>query len=203
MFLTGRGKGHFLGIITLSISSLAFGNAILFEYQSDRENKRAAMMPRSAMGSKWQIIKRIAQSLPDPKKLKLINDYINQDSALAADFYLKEIGRNTIDSFQFSAIDSVDCKCYAVAKYLALLEVGVPKEKMRITYVKASGVNRPHIVLTYFSSSQSSPLVLDNLISEIKRASLRKDLLPIYSFKGLGVWHQAKKSFGNNRHFDS
>ena len=44
------------------------------------------------------------------------------------------------------------------------------------------------MVLTYYATKRSVPLVLDNLISEIKPATQRPDLIPVYSFNGTGLW---------------
>ncbi|MBX9754765.1 MAG: transglutaminase-like cysteine peptidase, partial [Pseudomonadaceae bacterium] len=61
-----------------------------------------------------------------------------------------------------------DCEDYAIAKYFTLRRLGVPSEKLRITYVKALNYNQAHMVLTYYSSPSAVPLVLDNLIGEIR-----------------------------------
>jgi hypothetical protein len=44
------------------------------------------------------------------------------------------------------------------------------------------------MVLTYYATPAAMPLVLDNLIPEIKPASQRPDLTPVYSFNGAGLW---------------
>ncbi len=44
------------------------------------------------------------------------------------------------------------------------------------------------MVLSYFASSGEELLILDNLISEIRPASNRKDLVPVYNFNGDGLW---------------
>lgn len=44
------------------------------------------------------------------------------------------------------------------------------------------------MVLTYYETPDSEPLVLDNLIAEILPASKRSDLIPVYSFNGEGLW---------------
>ena len=44
------------------------------------------------------------------------------------------------------------------------------------------------MVLTYYENNRAIPLVLDNLITEIKPASRRGDLIPVYSFNGAGLW---------------
>ena len=81
-----------------------------------------------------------------------------------------------------------DCEDYAIAKYFTLRRLGVPSEKLRITYVKALKYNQAHMVLTYYSSPSAVPLVLDNLIGEIRPASQRKDLLPVYAFNAEGLY---------------
>ena len=77
---------------------------------------------------------------------------------------------------------------FAIAKYLTLREIGVPAERMRITYVRAMTLNQAHMVLTYYSRPDAEPLVLDNLQSSIKPASQRQDLVPVYSFNGDNLW---------------
>lgn len=81
-----------------------------------------------------------------------------------------------------------DCEDYAIAKYFTLRRLGVPSEKLRITYVKALRYNQAHMVLTYYAKPSAIPLVLDNLISEIRPASQRKDLLPVYAFNAEGLY---------------
>jgi len=44
------------------------------------------------------------------------------------------------------------------------------------------------MVLTYYATPKATPLVLDNLINQIKPATSRMDLKPIYSFNGNGLW---------------
>ena len=86
------------------------------------------------------------------------------------------------------SIGGGDCEDYSIAKYFTLKELGVDEDKLRITYVKAKELNQAHMVLTYFKTKRSVPLVLDNLITEIKPASQRNDLTPVYSFNGTGLW---------------
>jgi predicted transglutaminase-like cysteine proteinase len=66
--------------------------------------------------------------------------------------------------------------------------LGVDESKLRLTYVKAVEIGQAHMVLTYFETKRSIPLVLDNLIIEIKPANQRRDLVPVYSFNGDGLW---------------
>lgn len=65
-----------------------------------------------------------------------------------------------------------------------------------MTYVKALSINKAHMVLTYFPTPESEPLVLDNLDKEIKPSSQRNDLIPVYSFNAEGLWLAKKQGSG-------
>ena len=43
---------------------------------------------------------------------------------------------------------------------------------------------------SYFESADAEPLILDNLVGEIRPASRRPDLFPIFSFTSEGLWVQ-------------
>ena len=98
--------------------------------------------------------------------------------------------------FEALTTHGADCEDYVIAKYYTLKELGVEVEKMRITYVKALRINQAHMVLTYFPTPDAIPLVLDNLISKIVSADRRKDLEPVYSFNGSGMWLERMRGQG-------
>lgn len=83
---------------------------------------------------------------------------------------------------EFFASAGGDCEDYSIAKYYALKELNVPVERLRITYVKSSRLNQAHMVLAYYPTPQAEPLILDNLDNEVRPASQRTDLVPVYSF---------------------
>ena len=87
-----------------------------------------------------------------------------------------------------------DCEDFSVAKYFSLREMGMSMDKLRLTYVKALSINQAHMVLGYFSDKNAEPLIMDNLDAEIRPASERKDLLPVYSFNGEDLWLSKDKS---------
>jgi predicted transglutaminase-like cysteine proteinase len=84
-----------------------------------------------------------------------------------------------------------DCEDYSVGKYLSLKEMGVPVEKLRITYVRALQRGESHMVLAYYPTPEADPLILDNLNPEIRPASQRSDLEPVYSFNDDDLWTAA------------
>jgi predicted transglutaminase-like cysteine proteinase len=75
-----------------------------------------------------------------------------------------------------------DCEDFAIAKYFLLKELGVPIERLRITYVRSGKINLPHMVLAYYATPGGEPLILDNLDHQVRPASQRTDLVPVYSF---------------------
>ena len=113
---------------------------------------------------------------------------------------------------QQSAIDEVDsyaspAKQFTLMRLMLdifeggneLIEMGVPAERLRLTYVKALELDQAHMVLTYYETPEAEPVVLDNLVGEIRPSSQRTDLLPVYSFNGEGLW-LAKTRTGNDKH---
>jgi predicted transglutaminase-like cysteine proteinase/thiol-disulfide isomerase/thioredoxin len=86
--------------------------------------------------------------------------------------------------------DSAD---FAIAKYFTLLALRVPPDRLRLVYVSQSpgpeGSAGPvHMVLAYYERPDQVPLILDNLIHDIRTASQRPDLKPVYSFNIQNVW---------------
>jgi len=87
-----------------------------------------------------------------------------------------------------------DCEDFSIAKYITLQLMGIPISKMRITYVRArlgspsSKITQAHMVLSYYPQARATPLILDNLIAEIRPATRRPDLTPVYGFNSEGLW---------------
>jgi predicted transglutaminase-like cysteine proteinase len=88
-----------------------------------------------------------------------------------------------------------DCEDYAIGKYFSLKELGIPVEKLRITYVRALKINEPHMVLAYYPTPDAEPYILDILTGKIKLASERSDLEPVYSFNDEDLWAAGATGF--------
>jgi len=144
----------------------------------------------------WQELIARNQGVDELSQLKLVNDFFNETPYYPDDeIWGKEDYWAT--PVEMLSIDGADCEDYSIAKYFTLREMGVPVEKLRITYVKALDLNQAHMVLAYYAYPDAEPVVLDNLIGQIKAASKRQDLAPIYSFNGDGLW--LAKSRGKGR----
>lgn len=89
---------------------------------------------------------------------------------------------------EFLGTQKGDCEDFVIAKYFALRKLGVPDDRLYLTYVKALKQNIAHMVLSYFETPSSIPLILDNYNPEIVAANARQDLLPVYSFNAKSLF---------------
>jgi predicted transglutaminase-like cysteine proteinase len=145
----------------------------------------------------WQYLLASQKQIGESEQLNVVNRFFNKQLRYVEDIDLW----HAVDYWE-TPIEALwkgagDCEDYAIAKYFSLRHLGVASEKLRITYVKALTQNRAHMVLTYYSTPDAEPLVLDSLIDVIKPASQRKDLLPVYSFNAEGLWLPGAK--GNKK----
>ncbi|TDT41378.1 putative transglutaminase-like cysteine proteinase [Halospina denitrificans] len=135
----------------------------------------------------WQALVAEHRESPEPLQLEAVNRFFNKRdfrSDLAhwgeSDYWATPV--------EFLATDAGDCEEYANSKYMTLRALGVPDERMRITYVDARQLNQAHMVLAYYPEPGAEPLILDNLVDSIQPASQRQDLEPVYSFNGSDLW---------------
>ncbi|WP_130930452.1 cysteine protease LapG [Pseudomonas sp. Sample_24] len=149
----------------------------------------------------WQYLLASQSKASELEQLDRVNRFFNQRIRYVEDadlWHQADYWETPIEALFKGA---GDCEDYAIAKYFSLRHLGVASDKLRITYVKALQLNRAHMVLTYYASPQAMPLVLDSLIDDIRPASQRTDLLPVYSFNANGLWLPGAK--GNQRVSDS
>ncbi len=138
------------------------------------------------------------KSLPEREKLELANNFMNQTPFLSD---LEHWGKEDYwaTPIEFLSTNGGDCEDFSIAKYFTLRALGVPDDKLRITYVKELVIyNEAHMVLAYFPTPDAEPLILDNINKSIRPASSRTDLLPVYSFNGSGLW-LAKEQTGRGQ----
>ena len=120
--------------------------------------------------------------------LNVVNQYFNRNLSFVSDerhWQKQDYWATPLESL---SSQGGDCEDFVIAKYFSLIQAGVAQEKLRITYVKALKLNQAHMVLAYYANPKSDPLILDNLIPTIELASKRRDLAPVYSFNGMGMW---------------
>lgn len=128
-----------------------------------------------------------AKPLTESQTLKKINDFFNQ-VPFGTDQQLWGVEDYWATPVEMLGIFGGDCEDYVIAKYLSLKELGIPIERLRLTYVNATKLGEAHMVLAYYAKPDAEPLILDNLIGEVRPASMRTDLEPVYSFNDDDLW---------------
>lgn len=142
----------------------------------------------------WRDMEQNAKNLPRSEQLNQVNDFMNAHIHFSDDrttWHQSDYWATPIESLGRGA---GDCEDYAIAKYFSLLLLGIPVDQLRITYVKAevgglgSGEYEAHMVLAYYPDVENEPLILDNLVGEIRPAAKRRDLTPVFGFNSDGIW---------------
>ncbi|MBC8550374.1 MAG: transglutaminase-like cysteine peptidase [Candidatus Brocadiales bacterium] len=143
--------------------------------------------------NKWCQLMEKNTEKKDKRKMTKINDFVNYiemqsdiDNYGQEDYWatpLELLGRSR-----------GDCEDFSITKYFSLSVMGIPVEKLRITYVMALDYQQAHIVLAYYNTPGSEPLILDNLNTWVLPASKRPDLKPIYGFNGDFIWKSKTSS---------
>lgn len=127
-------------------------------------------------------------------KLRRANDFFNTRIAFDSDISVWGQSDYWATPIETLGQGRGDCEDFSIAKYYSLLQLGVPVEKLRLVYVRASQMGRDgpitqaHMVLAYYATPNAEPLILDNLNPQILPASRRGDLLPVFSFNSAGLW---------------
>jgi len=147
----------------------------------------------------WDEMLLKAKNAKTLNKLKYVNDFFNRVR------YITDIKHwRVIDywatPFEFIGTAGGDCEDYAIAKYFALIKLGIPENKLRISYVKllrrGTRFEQAHMVLLYYHKPNSTPIVLDNVNRRLKLVSQRKDLKLVYSFNAGGLYQSKKRGQG-------
>lgn len=119
--------------------------------------------------------------------LQRVNNFFNQITFLDDIIHWKQEDYWASPA-EFIASGAGDCEDFSISKFYTLIKMGVPEEKLTLTYVKSLTLNQAHMVVTYYPSRGRQPLVLDNIDKRIRPSLERKDLLPVYSVNGKGLW---------------
>lgn len=142
----------------------------------------------------WRSIIEEGTSLSERERLELVNTFINRNVGFEEDQLIwgqKDYWATPIETI---GLGLGDCEDISIAKYVSLWMSGVPVERLRLTYVRAelgrrgSGISQAHMVVAYYATPDAEPLILDNLINDLRPASRRPDLTPVFGFNSEGLW---------------
>ena len=142
----------------------------------------------------WERLLMRASTQKEPEQIRMVNEFFNRNVIYGSDADLWGQPDYWATPLETLGVAGGDCEDYAIAKYVSLRKLGIPDSRLRLFYVYArlgalfSNAEEAHMVLGYFPSEDVEPLILDNLITDIRPASLRKDLTPIFSFNSDGLW---------------
>lgn len=131
----------------------------------------------------------------ESEKLDKVNAFFNQ-MRFASDEEIWHQKDYWATRMEFIGKGAGDCEDFVIAKYFTLKQLGVPTSKLFFTYVKALKYQQAHMVLTYFETPTSVPLVLDNINFKILPATQRNDLAPVYSFNGDALYLAKQQGLG-------
>ena len=142
----------------------------------------------------WRDLVISMQAAPDTERIKRTNDYFNRQVQFGEDVTIWGQLDYWATPTETLGKGAGDCEDFAIAKYFTLKAMGTAPEKLRLIYVRAktgsadSAPTQAHMVLAYYAQPDAEPLVMDNLVSEIRAASRRPDLAPVFSFNSEGVF---------------
>ncbi len=146
----------------------------------------------------WQRATANASAMNSPNdKLRRVNEFFNRRIRFSSDAEIWGQSDYWATPMETIAKGMGDCEDFTIGKYFTLLAASVPDRQLRLVYVKAriggpnSSLSQAHMVLAYYPTPDADPLVLDNLITDIRPASRRPDLTPVFSFNSQGIWQGA------------
>jgi predicted transglutaminase-like cysteine proteinase len=211
MTLFLRWRTFLLGIV-LGVSGLLWGISALGA--TDFDKLLSVLTQRWGTGptqkfNAWRSLISSASALHDNERLKRVNDFFNRNMRFGEDADIWSQTDYWATPMESLGQGAGDCEDFAIAKYFTLREAGVVPTKLRLIYVRATtgttagAPSQAHMVLAYYAQPEAEPLVLDNLVSEIRPASRRPDLVPVFSFNSDGVFtgggKEATPSAGTGR----
>lgn len=184
-----QGFGWLLAMLGLLVVPAALAwEAERLLHLAGRHGAQAAVLARTLT----DVIGQMARQ-DDESRLQTVNQFFNRRLLFREDIETWGQIDFWASPLEFLERGQGDCEDYAIGKYFSLIASGVPATKLRMVYVKAifggqASVQQAHMVLAYYPSSGADPLILDNLIGDIRPASKRPDLIPVFSFNSEGLW---------------
>lgn len=182
---------------TAALALVAAGAVLPSGQAWDRDRMAQAaerLGPRAVQGvlALQATLERAAQ-LDEKARLDLLNQFFNRRIQSTNDIDLWGQNDYWASPLETLGRGAGDCEDYAIGKYFSLMAAGVPGSKLRLVYVRAlvggpGGIVQAHMVLAYYAEPDAEPVILDNLITEVRPASRRPDLTPIFSFNAEGLW---------------
>ncbi|MFZ2662183.1 MAG: transglutaminase-like cysteine peptidase [Rhodoferax sp.] len=187
-----RGLGRCVWLLLLGLSLLwisSFAAPDLDKTQALAQQRYGAQAAAGIVA--WRKLIEEARELPDQDKLNKVNTFFNRRVLYQTDSQVWQQEDYWATPLELMGRGAGDCEDFSIAKYITLQMMGVGNERLRLSYVRYKvGATPPiaHMVLGYYPEPTSEPLILDNMISSVRLASMRTDLTPVFSFNSDGLW---------------
>lgn len=180
-----RRHRHYLPLVMAIVFALPDGGKLAHagNEQTDLEQSIA-----SGRLDSWHNLIKHGQGLDEQQKLEQVNRFINRALTYASDQQVWQSKDYWATPSEALSRGQGDCEDYAIAKFFGLTQMGIPSERLRLTYVKDLKHNQAHMVLAYYAPGTTQPQLLDSLQDSIEPASARRDLLPVYAFNDQGIY---------------
>lgn len=142
----------------------------------------------------WRAVVQASIAASDAERIKRVNSFFNQQLQFAEDGVVWSQPDYWATPMESIGRGAGDCEDFSIAKYFTLLQTGLAPDKLRLIYVRAKtggaegAPTQAHMVLAYYAQPDAEPLIMDNLIPDIRPASRRPDLVPVFSFNSAGVF---------------
>lgn len=185
---------------------------LLSSYAIGFDKKKLAQRMLSQYGErglrsfeKWITLLDSQAGKPVTQQLAAVNDFWNGQLMAGLDWQIWKEQDYWATPIESLGKGSGDCEDFVIGKYFSLLKLGVASRQMRFIYVRArmggidSARSVAHMVLGFYETPQSDPLVLDNLVGSIQKASRRSDLTPVFSFDAEGIYVDGSRSASSER----
>lgn len=188
-----------IGLMLLSFKLYAKNDDFFIDKETiQRVEKKYGTFAKARVEALVKLMNSL-KNASEKEKLIKVNHFFNQ-VRYQSDIKTWGIKDYWATRIEFLGKDRGDCEDYASAKYFTLKQLGIPEKKMFLSYVKATvGPQKKqiaHMVLTYFETPKSIPLVLGNYNKQILPATKRPDLIPVYSFNGTSLYIAKQRGLG-------
>jgi predicted transglutaminase-like cysteine proteinase len=146
---------------------------------------RAAAATCSPAAKRFSAVIDAARGLDGRARLDAVNRAVN-----AAVVYMTDMAQHGVPDLWSSPLATFaslrgDCEDYAIAKYVALLEAGLPDADARIVLARDNLLGEDHAVLAVRQDGRW--LILDNRRAEVVTEADEKHLAPLFAIDRDGV----------------
>jgi predicted transglutaminase-like cysteine proteinase len=186
-------------LLSYLLGSMLLGSIVFVSAAMNNEKLERNMQARYGSAGvnqlhEWQQLLANNRAETELIQIKNVNNFFNAHISFEEDIVHWQQSDYWATPLETLGSGAGDCEDYTIAKYMTLLQLGMPTERLRLIYVKAqiggtlSHVFQAHMVLGYYSQPNAVPFILDSLVSTIELASRRNDLHPVFSFNSDGLW---------------